>query len=276
MTPASDPPPAPFPDPSRAVTERLAAARPVVDAAAALAMRMRPPPGGPSGTEKSAQDWLTETDGAVERLIGDRIGALFPEDGFQGEEAGRVRDGAYRWVVDPIDGTSNYARGRSRWCISLGLLQGDVPVAGIIVAPALRETFLGLRGGGATLNDAPIRTSPIADPARAMVEVGWGPSVTADHFAGLANRVMALGAMPRSGGSGAMALADVACGRLDGYIEVAIHLWDVAAALVLLAEAGAVVSPFLRDGGLDRDIPILAACPGIAASLSEASGIPLD
>ena len=87
---------------------------------------------------------------------------------------------------------------------------------------------------------------------------------------------MALGAMPRSSGSGAMALADVACGRLDGYIEVVIHLWDVAAGLVLLAEAGAAVSPFLRDGGLDRGIPILAACPGIAAPLSEASRIPLD
>ncbi len=272
MTPPHDPLSAPSP----AVTDRLHAAHAVVDAAAALAMRMRPPPGGPAGTQKSAQDWLTETDGAVESLIAERIAALFPEDGFQGEETGRTRNGAYRWVVDPIDGTSNYARGRSRWCISLGLLQGDVPVAGIIVAPALGETFVGLRGGGATLNGRAIAASPIADPARAMVEVGWGPRVSAADFTATAGRVVALGAMPRSSGSGAMALADVACGRLDGYIELSIQLWDVAAGLVLLAEAGAAVSPFLRQGGLDGDVPILAACPGIATALAEASRIRLD
>ena len=263
------------PNSANALMRRFEAARPIVDAAAAMAMRMRPPPGGPAGMQKSAQDWLTETDGAVEALIAERIGALFPEDGFQGEETGRTRDGAFRWVVDPIDGTSNYARGRSRWCVSLGLLQDDVPVAGIIVAPALGETFLAMRGAGATLNDAPIRTSPVDDPARAMVEVGWGHRVPYRDFIATAERVMALGAMPRSSGSGAMALADVACGRLDGYIELSIQLWDVAAALTILSEAGAAVSPFLRDGGLDRDIPILAACPGIAARLSEASRIQL-
>ncbi len=262
-------------NPLQAVTTRLEAARGIVDEAAALAMRMRPPPGGPAGTQKSAQDWLTETDGAVEGLIAERTRALFPDDGFQGEETGRTRNGTFRWVVDPIDGTSNYARGRSRWCISLGLLQDDRPVAGIIVAPALGETFLGLLGGGATLNGVPIRASPVTDPARAMVEVGWGPRVAQADFVATTGRVVALGAMPRSSGSGAMALADVACGRLDGYIELSIQLWDVAAALVILSEAGAVVSPFLRQGGLERAIPILAACPGIADRLAETSRVAL-
>ncbi|MCJ1296568.1 hypothetical protein MMC34_008134 [Xylographa carneopallida] len=267
---------APSDPPSEALRNRFEAAQSIVAEAAALAMRMRPPPGGPMATQKSAQDWLTEADGAVEALIAERIAARFPDDGFQGEETGRTRDGAFRWVVDPIDGTSNFARGRSRWCVSLGLLRHDQPVAGILAAPALGETFAALRGAGATLNGQPIRASPVDDPARAMVEVGWSPRVSRADFVATTDRVMALGAMPRSGGSGAMALADVACGRLDGYIELYINLWDVAAALAILREAGARVSPFLRDGGLERGIPILAAAPGVAEALSEAAGLGLD
>lgn len=125
---------------SDAILCRFEAARSIVRDAADLAMSMRPPSGGPTAKLKSAQDWLTEADGAVEALISARIDTLFPEDGFQGEEEGRTRTGRLRWVVDPIDGTSNYARGRNRWCVSLGLLDGDQPVAGIIQAPALGET----------------------------------------------------------------------------------------------------------------------------------------
>ena len=266
----------PASDPSEALSRRFEAAQSIVAEAAALAMRMRPPSGGPAATQKSAQDWLTEADGAVEAMIAERIGALFPEDGFMGEETGRTRSGALRWVVDPIDGTSNYARGRNRWCVSLGLLQDDQPVAGILAAPALGETFAALQGAGATLNGQPIRVSSMTDPARAMVEVGWSPKVSRQDFVATVDRVMALGAMPRSGGSGAMALADVAAGRLDGYIELYINLWDVAAALSILSEAGAMVSPFLRNGGLERGIPILAAAPGVAAALSEAARIALN
>ena len=159
--------------------------------------------------------------------------------------------------------------------MSLGLLDDDEPVAGVIRAPVLEETFAAVRGGGATLNGAAIRVSPVTDAHRAMVEVGWGPRVDRADFLRATDRVMALGAMPRSGGSGALALAEVACGRLDGYVELHINLWDVAAALVVLREAGARVSPFLRDGGLERGIPILAATPALAAALSGAAGIPL-
>jgi myo-inositol-1(or 4)-monophosphatase len=200
-------------DSDNAIRTRFEAMQPIVAEAAALAMRMRPPAGGPSGIQKSAQDWLTEADGAVEALIAKRVKSAFPNDGFQGEETGVTSRGVLRWVVDPIDGTSNYARGRNRWCVSLGLLQDDVPVAGMLAAPALGETYLALRGHGATLNGRPIAASPVDDAGRAMVEVGWSPAVTRADFVATLDRVMALGAMPRSGGSGAMALADVASGR---------------------------------------------------------------
>ena len=260
---------------TQAILTRFEAARSVVRDAAALAMKMRPAPGGPKGTLKSAQDWLTETDGAVEAFISERIGTLFPEDGFQGEEEGRTRTGSLRWVVDPIDGTSNYARGRNRWCISLGLMDGDTPVAGIIEAPALGETYTAVRGHGAFLNGQRIHASPVTDTTSSLIEMGWSNRVPPGVFQQKIDAILNLGAMPRSGGSGAIALAEVACGRQDGYLEICINLWDVAAALVLLDEAGARVSPFLRDGGLTGGIHILATAPGIADALSDAVGVSL-
>jgi len=257
------------------IARRLAAARAIVQDAAALAMRMRPPPGGPTGTQKGMQDYLTEADGAVEALISQRIHALFPEDGFMGEEGGKARQGTLTWVVDPIDGTSNYARGRDRWCVSLGLLDGETPVAGIIQAPALNETYIAQRGHGATLNGTPLKASPVTNTKTAMLEMGWSPRVADEIFVEKMKAIRDLGAMPRSGGSGALALADVASGRLDGYLEIVINLWDVAAALVLLEEAGAKVSPFLKQGGLTGGATILATAPGVADAVSTAFKIPL-
>ncbi|QDH17708.1 inositol monophosphatase family protein [Swingsia samuiensis] len=255
------------------IAVRLEAARSVVSDAAALALSMRPPPGGPTGTLKGRQDYLTEADGAVEALVSQRIQELFPEDGFQGEEGGLTRQGRFRWVIDPIDGTSNFARGRDRWCVSLGLLEQDTPVAGVINAPALQEVFTARKGYGAFLNGKRIQASPISNPQESMIEMGWSSRVSTELFQEKINAIMSLGAMPRSGGSGALALADVACGRSDGYLEIVIQLWDVAAALIILEEAGARTSPFLQTGGLTGGATILAAAPGISEALSQAVNV---
>jgi myo-inositol-1(or 4)-monophosphatase len=243
---------------------RLEAAIGLVRAAGDLAMHYLPMPGAAQAELKGAQDWLTEADGAVEAFLADQIGELFPEDGFQGEEGGELRPGQRRWVVDPIDGTSNFARGGTRWCVSLGLIEGTTPLLGVLVAPALGEIYAARRGGGATLNGRAIRAATTTDPRRATIEVGWSPRLPDTDFQGLANNVQASGAMLRAGGSGAMGLADVASGRLDGYIEAHINLWDVAGALPILAEAGALVSPFLAgDGPVSGDM-IYAFAPGLA------------
>ncbi len=250
-----------------ALQRRLDAALAICAEAAALALRLQPPPGAPQATEKGAQDWLTEADGAVERLIRDRLRAAFPADGFLGEEEGDAGSGALRWVADPIDGTSNFARGRPRWCVSLGLLGEGRALAGVLAAPALGETYAAREGGGAVLNGRPIRVSDTTGMGRAMVEIGWSPRSDTTAFHALNQRVMAAGAMLRAAGSGAMALADVACGRLDGYCELHIRLWDVAAGLAILSEAGAVVSDFLAGSGPTTGDEILAAAPGVAAEL---------
>lgn len=243
---------------------RLAAAIRVATEAGELAMRMRPAPGAATASLKGAQDWLTEADGAVEAFIASELARLFPEDGFQGEETGTGREGERRWIVDPIDGTSNYARGGQRWCVSLGLIEGTQALVGVLVAPALGEVFAARQGGGATLNGTPIQAASTTDTARAMIEVGWSPRRPNAQFQAIVARVQADGAMVRAGGSGAMGLADVAAGRSDGYVEAHINLWDVAAALCILTEAGAFVSAFLEGPGPATGDAILAAAPGLS------------
>ena len=130
-------------------------------------------------------------------------------------------------------------RGGKRFCVSLGCLDGDVPVIGVIVAPALEETFAAVAGNGATLNGAPIHAADTMELARATVELGWSRRRPLGDFLALTERIIAAGVMPRLNGSGALGLADVAAGRTDAYVELHINLWDVAAALVILAEAGA-------------------------------------
>jgi myo-inositol-1(or 4)-monophosphatase len=258
-----------------ALADRFDTAIRIATEAAARALQMRPPPGATSAKLKGAQDWLTDADGAVERLLSKRLAQAYPADGFQGEEGGSARTGTLRWVVDPIDGTANFMRGGKRFCVSLGCLEGDTPVLGVIVAPALNETFAAHAGGGATLNGAPIRAAETADLARATVELGWSRRRPREAFSALTDRVISAGAMPRLGGSGALGLADVAAGRTDAYVELHINLWDVAAALAILKEAGAKVSPFMAGDGAINGNAILACAPGIAIALSAATTIPL-
>lgn len=257
---------------SHALARRLETATRLATEAGTLALSLAPPPGAATAGMKGPQDWITEADGAVEAFLKRELTAAFPEDGFQGEETGTGPRGALTWVVDPIDGTSNFARGGTRWCVSVGLMEGRTSVAGVLHAPALAETFAARQGGGATLNGAPIRAAATTDLARGMVECGWSARRSNDSFYTLTRGVMEAGAMLRAGGSGALGLADVAAGRIDGYIELHINLWDVAAALCLLAEAGAVVSDFTAGAGMTEGNPIRATGPGVAAALQAIAG----
>jgi myo-inositol-1(or 4)-monophosphatase len=257
---------------SQALDRRLETAVRLATEAGRLALSLAPPPGAPIASNKGHQDWLTEADGKVEAFLAQSLAAAFPEDGFQGEETGTGPAGTLTWVVDPIDGTSNFARGAPRWCVSVGLIEAGRSLAGVLVAPALGETFAARDGGGATLNGTPIRAAATTDLARGMVECGWSPRRPNEAFFTLTRGVMQAGAMLRAGGSGALGLADVAAGRIDGYIELHINLWDVAAALSILAEAGAEISPFLEGKGLTDGNPIRAAAPGVAAALRAIAG----
>ncbi len=245
-----------------ALDRRYEAALSLAAEAGALAVGLAPPPGEPVADSKGAQDWVTEADRAVERLLRDRLRSLFPDDGFLGEEDGQsgAADGLL-WVVDPIDGTSNYARGRARWCVSIGLMEDGAPLLGVLAAPRAGDVYRARRGHGAFLNDRPMVPTRTADMRRAMVELSWSPRVPEPVWHGAVGRLLASGAMPRSEGSGALGLADLAAGRLDGFVEVHIHLWDIAGALALLAETGV---PY-RVGALPG--PIVAGSEALMKTL---------
>lgn len=257
---------------SHALAHRLDLATRLATEAGTLALSLAPPPGAASAGMKGHQDWITEADGAVEAFLKRELTTAFPEDGFQGEETGTGPQGALTWVVDPIDGTSNFARGAPRWCVSIGLMQGRTSVLGVLHAPMLGETFAARQGAGATLNGTSIRAAATIDLARGMVECGWSPRRPNESFYALSRGIMEAGAMLRAGGSGALGLADVAAGRIDGYIELHINLWDVAAALCILSEAGAVVSDFTAGPGMTDGNPIRATGPGVAAALQGIAG----
>ncbi|MDR3539135.1 MAG: inositol monophosphatase [Acetobacteraceae bacterium] len=259
----------------KALDGRFETAVSLATAAGALAMDMRPPPGSGHATLKGPQDWLTEADGAVESFLSERLAQAYPSDGFQGEEGGIARGGSLRWVVDPIDGTSNYARGSSRFCVSLALLEDRTPLLGVLVAPALGETITARQGGGALLNGTPIYAAATTQPETAIVEVGWSRRRSSQAYLAVCDHLLGLGATLRHGGSGALGLADVAIGRTDGYAELHINLWDVAAALIILREAGAAVSAFLDGDGPRSGNPILACAPGLSGAFASLPDIPI-
>jgi myo-inositol-1(or 4)-monophosphatase len=219
---------------------------------------------------KSAQDPVTRADVEVEGLLSSRLTRAFPEDGFWGEEGGRSGDfaeGDYVWVVDPIDGTANFARGIPHWCISVALVRGDQVELGCIHDPVNRETFVARRGGGARLNGKRIGASEVSELGRARVNVGFSyRRPPALHLRGI-DLLLARGCEYSRLASGALGMAWTACGRFDAYWEPHINSWDVLAGVAIAKEAGCWVSDFFANEGFLQGNSILASARGIAAEL---------
>lgn len=215
---------------------------------------------------KGRQDWLTEADGAVETFLRHEIAKLFPHDQIVGEEQGGT-GGDAMWIVDPIDGTANFARGDRQWCVSLGFARNGIPEIGFLYAPAQDEFYEAVRGAGATMNHAPIKVAPTDDIGQAVVELGWSPRRPAEDYLTLIARTMQAGATVKRSASGALGMAHVANGRTDAYGEVHINSWDVLAGLVIAREAGALMNNFCSGAWVTEGNPILCATPGIARAL---------
>ena len=233
--------------------------------------------GASGGTHrmKGPQDFLTETDGAVERHIRKTLNEAFPEDGFLGEETGG-RAAERVWVVDPIDGTANFARRIPHYCVAIAFVCDGETQLGATYNPSLDELYFARRGRGALLNGQPIKVAATSSFDSASIEVGWSPRRSNADYLRIVAGVLARGANVRRSGSGALALAYVADGRLDGYAELHMNSWDCLAGLLQVKEAGGRVGPFLSAGGLEAGAPVFAAAPGIASGLSEASGLPME
>jgi myo-inositol-1(or 4)-monophosphatase len=253
--------------------ERLLAACAIAREAGALALNaFRNRPQGETLVFKGPQDYLTETDGQVEKLIRAGLSKSFPKDSFFGEESGGEfsRDA---WIVDPIDGTANFARGIPHWCISIGFARDRRSEVGVIYDPIHDELYAARRQHGAFRNEAPIRVSGTTDIARATVEIGWSSRLPAEPYAEIVLKLKKAGANVRRGGSGTLGLAYVADGRSDAYGELHINAWDVTAGLVLIEEAGGFVNDFFAGDGLTKGNPVVGCTLGIKNAIMRIMGL---
>jgi len=223
---------------------------------------------------KGPQDYLTATDGEVEKLVRARLLGAFPSDTMLGEEdGGQVSD--HTWVVDPIDGTSNFARGIAHFCVSIALVVRGVASIGVIYSPMNDELFAASMGRGATLNGEPIHTTRLTRLDQSLVEIGRASRQPQSEYLAVLDEVMSAGIGIRGAGSGSLAIANVAAGRVDACMEIHMYSWDCLAGLVLVQEAGGRVNDFLSGDGLLKGNPILASGPGIAEDLAAILGVKL-
>lgn len=189
---------------------------------------------------KGDNDFVTDMDFKSEALIRDALLSACPEDAFFGEETGGAQSAAGRWIVDPIDGTSNFMRGHRLYTISIAYERAGELVAGCVYCPGTNELFLAARGEGATLNGRAIHVSDIADTRDALVDLGFGHRATdalgrtLTVFPDLMRSVSDV----RRTGSAAYDLCCVACGRSEAFLELGLSLYDYAAGYVILTEAG--------------------------------------
>lgn len=256
-----------------AAGSRFAAAQQIVREAGAIARaKFNGRPGTAGINLKGAQDYLSALDAEVEGLIRTRLLESFPEDAFFGEEGGGSFEGNV-WVVDPIDGTANFVRGIAQFCISVAFVSDGGMEIGLIYDPMLDEMFAAERGRGATLNGEAIRVSGLDDIRATTVEAGWSTRLPLQRYVDMVARLFDAGTGVRRGGSGALALAYVAAGRIDGYCELHMNSWDALAGLLLVREAGGWTNDFLAGSGLREGNAVLACTPGIGDTLVHLTGI---
>ncbi|MFI1397136.1 inositol monophosphatase family protein [Streptomyces sp. NPDC020681] len=223
----------------------------------------RPDDLGVAATKSSPIDVVTEMDIAAEKLITGFLTERRPDDGFLGEEGASVAGtSGVRWVIDPLDGTVNYLYGLPTWAVSIAAERDGETVVGVVETPMRRETCRAVLGGGAYLNDKPVRCRPAPELDQALVSTGFNyvTSVRA-HQADVAQRLIPRLRDIRRSGSAAVDLCDVAAGRLDGFYERGLNAWDYGAGDLIAREAGALVGG--RPGERPSYELTVAASPGV-------------
>lgn len=190
--------------------------------------------------KSSPVDLVTDVDKEAQEMIIKELSSRFPQDLFWGEESGYpLEDFSSTWVIDPIDGTSNYIHNLPLYGVSIAYLREEEPIIGVLEFPRLGETFWAEKGKGAFLNGEKIRVSRIKEAHRAIVGTGFPREVgewelMEPAYAQIVTKCQAL----RSLGSAALGVAYVACGRLEGYLQLGLSFYDVAAGVCLVGEAG--------------------------------------
>lgn len=224
---------------------------------------------------KGLQDHVTQADREVEALIRRRITERYPEDGLVGEEQGSGGSSTSRalWVIDPIDGTTNFVRGLPQWGVCIAFCADEVVEHGVIVAPVLRERYVARRGRGAFCNDRAISVSRTAKLSESVIGFGSNKKTPWEPYVGALSKLLAEGIEYRRIGCASMNLAAVASGKLDGFFEAKLSPWDALAGMLMVKEAGGRCNDYLADDGLLRGNAVLVGNQPLYDVLAAAFGV---
>jgi myo-inositol-1(or 4)-monophosphatase len=230
--------------------------------------------GGLQVRSKQANDFVTEIDREAEAAIIDAVRKAYPEHAILGEESGALDPESagkaeYRWIIDPLDGTTNFIHGFPQYCVSIGVEHRGALAHAVIYDPSRNELFTASKGRGAFLNDRRIRVSKCLKLQDALVGTGfpYKELTRADLYLKQLRALMEKSSGVRRAGAAALDLAYVACGRLDAFWELGLMPWDMAAGVLLIQEAGGLVGNLEGNEGFMDSGDICAAAPKIFSSL---------
>jgi myo-inositol-1(or 4)-monophosphatase len=222
---------------------------------------------------KQVNDYVTQVDRAAEEAVMEVVRKAYPEHGFLAEESGASSaDAEYRWIIDPLDGTTNFIHGFPQYCVSVAVEQRGALAHAVVYDPVKNELFTASKGRGAFLNDRRIRVSKCTRLQDALVGTGFPFKELSrvDLYLKQLRRLMSETSGVRRAGAAALDLAYVACGRLDAFWELGLSPWDMAAGALLIQEAGGLVGDLSGDGDFLASGDITAATPKLFPALLEA------
>ena len=229
--------------------------------------------GGLKVTSKRAKDFVTQIDQAAEQAIIDIVRKSYPEHGLLAEESGASQEDAeFVWIIDPLDGTTNFIHGFPQYCVSIGIRHRGALTHAVIYDPVRNELFTASKGSGAYLNDRRIRVSTLTKFGDALVGTGFPfkELTRLDLYTRQLQTMMKTCAGVRRAGAAALDLAYVACGRLDAFWELGLSPWDMAAGALLIQEAGGLVADLKGEQTFLESGDIATATPKIFTALLEA------
>ncbi|WP_108470986.1 inositol monophosphatase family protein [Rhodanobacter thiooxydans] len=224
--------------------------------------------------EKQQMDFVSEVDKLAEAEIIKELRRAYPDHAILAEESGATGKGPLTWVIDPLDGTHNYLRGIPHFSVSIALLEKGVPIHAVVFDPLRDELYTASKGDGAYLNDRRMRVSKRENLGGAMIATGF-PFRQREHLAAQLDMTRAILGQAediRRSGSAALDLAYVAAGRYDGYFEIGLKPWDMAAGVLLVHEAGGRYCDFAGRDGIPASGNIVAGNLNVAKAMVDAIG----
>ena len=222
---------------------------------------------------KRANDFVTQVDGAAEEAVIDIVRKSYPDHGFIAEESGEsTPEAEYLWIIDPLDGTTNFIHGFPQYCVSIGIRHRGALTHAVIYDPVRNELFTASKGSGAYLNDRRIRVSKCLKLDDALVGTGFPFKELGrlDLYMKQLRTFMSKSSGVRRAGAAALDLSYVACGRLDAFWELGLAPWDMAAGALLIQEAGGLVADLSGEQDFMSTGDVVAATPKIFPAVLEA------